>query len=333
MSLAVLLSTACQQPRELTDSERTSILAWLVCEECTAGERDSARVIGAPAVPFLAAVLDSVPAIIVDPMRTRLNNRWTPELGIARDAYVAAYMTNTESLARIRAARLLGDLDAETELREGLALGLARSYREDVIRAIEGALAAVIDPATAVTRVRVEPESLTVAVGGTTQPAVFVEDSASNLMAPANVVWLSSNATVASVSTTGVIAGLAPGTATITATVSGRSASTTVNVTENAPTTYILQISAGDHQSAGAGEYVSDSLSVTLQNTNGTPVSGATVHWGVLLGNGTIQPEVSSTGSNGSASTRWLLGVAGPQRVEARVTGAPAVVFRANANE
>jgi len=343
----MLLAGACTRQDGLTPADRQTVLNWLVCEECIDGERNAVVALGPPAIPILSSVLDSVPAVIVEPARTRLFNRWTPELGPDRDAYVASYVDNIESLARIRAARSLGDLRAEDELRAALDLARQRQYRADVLTEIEGALLSAGDPIAAPFGVRVSPAALTVAVGNTVQPAAFIEDSLSNIVA-GTPVWTSSNPTVATVDADGVITGMASGTAIVEAAVGGRSGSTVVTVTPTAPASNILEIVSGNNQSADTGERLPDPVRVRLMTSAGTPISGTEVSWTVLLGNGTVSAATTTTGSDGSTRIEWRLGVAGPQRLEASAPGGPAapgalgapgapgalpVVIRATAND
>lgn len=332
-ALTIVLLPACAPERvPLAGDAEETVHAWLVCEECIVGERQAVRAIGQPSVPYLASVIDSVPAVIVEPMRVRLFNRWTAAFGADRDAYVTNGVENIESLARIRAAQSLGDLFAAGELRDALALARSRNYREDVLREIEGALLAATRPVTAVNRVRVEPGTLTIPVGGTGEPAAFVEDSLGNVR-NATPTWTSSNANVATVDGSGIVTGVEVGTAVIRATWNGLSDTTVVTVTATPAVARVLTVTGGNHQSAGSGELLADSLVVTITTAGGEAVSGATVTWSVLLGGGTVQPVSTVTRPDGTARVAWRVGGAGPQRLEAGSQDAPAVVFRATAND
>jgi uncharacterized protein YjdB len=83
-------------------------------------------------------------------------------------------------------------------------------------------------PAASVT---VEPATVTVQSLRTTTLTATVKDAAGNVLAGRAVKWASSNLLVATVSESGVVTGLLPGTATISAAVDGKSGSTTVTVT------------------------------------------------------------------------------------------------------
>ncbi len=70
----------------------------------------------------------------------------------------------------------------------------------------------------------------TISVGGTLQLTATLTNSSGGAVTGQNVTWTSSNAGVATVSTTGLITGVAPGTADITAAAGGASETVTVNV-------------------------------------------------------------------------------------------------------
>src|SRR5206468_10532504 len=88
------------------------------------------------------------------------------------------------------------------------------------------------------------------------------------------VTWSSSNTAVATVSNSGLVSGVTPGTATITATSEGKSGTSSVTVT-NVPvaTVDVTPPSA----SVQAGQTVQ--LTATPKDAGGTPLSGRTVTW------------------------------------------------------
>ena len=78
--------------------------------------------------------------------------------------------------------------------------------------------------------VAVTPADPTVPIGADQQMTAAVSDANDNAIAGAEVGWTSSDASVASVSATGLVTGVAEGTATITATSGNVTGSTTVTV-------------------------------------------------------------------------------------------------------
>lgn len=91
--------------------------------------------------------------------------------------------------------------------------------------------------------VSVSPSSASVAVGGTVQLTATSRPSAAVTFA-----WATSNASVATVSQTGLVSGVAAGTATISASASGKTGSATVTVTGAPPPPPVGQVllAAGD---------------------------------------------------------------------------------------
>src|SRR6266566_2282495 len=82
-----------------------------------------------------------------------------------------------------------------------------------------------------VATVAVSPASASVQVGGTVQLTAVTKDSAGNTLTGRTITWASSNSTVATVSTTGLVSGLLIGSATITATSEAKSGSSAITVT------------------------------------------------------------------------------------------------------
>jgi uncharacterized protein YjdB len=91
-------------------------------------------------------------------------------------------------------------------------------------------------PPAPVASVTVSPGAVNLRTGESRQLSVTLRDAAGNVLTGRAVTWSSSNAVVASVSTTGLVTGLLPGQATITATSEGQSGSAraTVTLTEEA---------------------------------------------------------------------------------------------------
>lgn len=78
-----------------------------------------------------------------------------------------------------------------------------------------------------------EPQNPSVAKGSTVQLAGVGIYSDGSMRPISNVTWASSATNIASISATGLVTGVAAGQTTITATVNGNSAKTTVTVTSN----------------------------------------------------------------------------------------------------
>jgi alpha-tubulin suppressor-like RCC1 family protein len=97
-----------------------------------------------------------------------------------------------------------------------------------------------------VATVEVTPASGSVGIGDSLQLAAALKDADGNAISGRPVTWQSSNGLVATVSTSGLVHGLAPGSATITATAEGQSGSAAIGVTLRFST-----VSAGTDFSCG----------------------------------------------------------------------------------
>src|SRR5205807_1505175 len=128
--------------------------------------------------------------------------------------------------------------------------------------------------AVPVASVDVTPATASVQAGQTVQLTATPKDASGAPLSGRTVTWSSSNTTVATVSNSGLVSGVTPGTATITATSEGKSGTSSVTVT-NVPvaTVEVTPPSA----SVQAGQTVQ--LTATPRDANGAPLSGRTVTW------------------------------------------------------
>ncbi len=148
-------------------------------------------------------------------------------------------------------------------------------------------------------------------VGGTSQASAVAKDAGGNDLTGRPIVWTTDNAEVATVSQQGLVTGVKPGSATITATSEGKSGSATVTVSVPASEVVVTLpqpgLSVGFNLQAAA----------TVKDASGNPVQGQPVTWsssntavatvsqtgvvtGVARGNADI--IATSSGKSGSAS-------------------------------
>jgi len=152
-----------------------------------------------------------------------------------------------------------------------------------------------------VATVTVSPLNPEVEVGSSLAFTATPRDSAGNTLNNRPVVWTTSSAAVATVSGTGVVQGVAQGTTTITATIEGKSASTTVSVVAPLPppvaqVTVTLNssvVTVGQATTARARAYDASGVELT-----GLPVQFET-----------DQPAVASVSQDGRVKG-WLPGSA-----------------------
>jgi leishmanolysin/Big-like domain-containing protein len=165
--------------------------------------------------------------------------------------------------------------------------------------------------------ITVTPTSVTLgAVGQTQQLAAVVTDQDGATIASPSVTWSSSNAGVASVTSTGLVSGVGNGSATITATAGAVSATAAVTITQT-PTQ--LQKVAGDQQTANVGQTVPTPLAVQVNDATGHPIQGVTIGFTVEPELGTLGSPTAVTGADGRASTSLTIVGAGPIPVTATV--------------
>jgi len=124
-----------------------------------------------------------------------------------------------------------------------------------------------------VASVSVSPSAPTVGRGQTVQLTVTLRDAAGNVLSGRTVTWATSAGGIASVSASGLVTGVAGGTATITASSEGRDGTASVTVTEPVATVTVTPATA----SVQAGSTVQ--LTATPRDTNGNTLSGRTITW------------------------------------------------------
>jgi uncharacterized protein YjdB len=191
----------------------------------------------------------------------------------------------------------------------GVALGATA-----ITATVEGRVAQVAVTVTLppVATVAVTPTRDTLAVGGSRQFTVVTRDAQGAALTGRTIAWSSSNVAIATVSSTGSVAALAPGTVTITATSEGRTGTATVVVLARLASAVIVSPATG---TLVVGSTQALTTQVTDEQGNlltGRPVtysadvpSVATVSAaGVVtaLAPGTVRITATSEGRTGSAT-------------------------------
>jgi uncharacterized protein YjdB len=163
-----------------------------------------------------------------------------------------------------------------------------------------------------VATVAIVPSTPTVVMGATVQLTAQLRDSAGNLLTGRTVTWTSSQTGVATVNSSGLVSGVAVGTATITATSEGKSGSASLTVTP-VPVATVTIVPSTANVTAGA----TVQLAAQLRDSAGNSLTGRTVTWtsnrtsvatvngsGMVSGltTGTATITATSEGKSGSAS-------------------------------
>jgi len=134
--------------------------------------------------------------------------------------------------------------------------------------------AVILAPILAVGSVTVSPPTQTIIATATTTLSATVKDINGTTVTDRTVAWSSSNTNIANVSSSGVVTGVAPGTATITATAEGKSGTSTITV---------LPVPVGSVTLSPSAPNViigtTQTLTATVQDQNGTTVTDRIVNW------------------------------------------------------
>src|SRR5213595_2567446 len=172
--------------------------------------------------------------------------------------------------------------------------------------------AAVRIDSVPVASVTMSPTSGSARIGATVQLTGVTKDSAGNLLTRRTVSWMTSNASVATVSAGGLVTGMTAGSATITGTSEGNRGTSTITVT-NVPVARVTVTPAITSLLMGA------TLQLTAPPTDavGNPLSGRVVTWstntpgvatvrgtGLVTGSGVGAVTITATseGQSGSAA-------------------------------
>src|SRR6266487_3105206 len=139
-----------------------------------------------------------------------------------------------------------------------------------------------------VASVTVSPASATVAAGQSVQLTATPKDANGTPLSGRTVTWSSNNTSVAIADVNGNVTGLAPGSATITATSEGQSGTAAITVT-NVPVTSVTVTPA----SASIQQGQTIQLTATPKDANGNPLTGRTISWS---SSNTSVATVSSSG-------------------------------------
>jgi uncharacterized protein YjdB len=157
----------------------------------------------------------------------------------------------------------------------GLVTGVAVGSTT-IIATSEGisASAAISVANVPVASVVISPVTAAIFVGATVQLTATLKDAAGNVLSGRSITWASSAPAVATVSSTGLVTGVAASAVTITATSEGQtgSAAVTVNLVPVASVS-VAPVSA----LINVGQTVQ--LTATPRDANGTPLTGRLISW------------------------------------------------------
>ncbi|MEO7964470.1 MAG: Ig-like domain-containing protein [Gemmatimonadaceae bacterium] len=172
--------------------------------------------------------------------------------------------------------------------------------------------------ASMIRTVSVTPASSSIAAGGIVQLTATARDQKKNVVST-TFVWASSAPSIATVSSSGLVTGIAPGGATISATAGGRTGSAAVTVTGNPPPPPVGEVliaagdiascaSTGDEATAAVVSGISGTVAVLGDNVyeNGTATEFANCYnpsWGAFKSR--TKPSVGNHEFNTAGATGY----------------------------
>src|SRR5213082_2954310 len=171
-----------------------------------------------------------------------------------------------------------------------------------------------------VASVTVSPSPASVQQGATVQLTATPKDANGNPLSGRVVTWSSNNTAVARVNSSGLVTGVAAGTATITATSEGKSGTSTLTVTAVPVASVTVKPSPATVQQGSTVQ-----LTATPQDANGNPLSGRVVTWS---SNNTAVARVNGSGlvTGVAAGTATITATSEGQSGTSDVTVTPAPV-------
>lgn len=164
-----------------------------------------------------------------------------------------------------------------------------------------GSTSVTVTPVPVAT-VTVAPSPVTVVVQGTVALSATMKDASGNTLTDRAVAWTTSAPAVATVSPSGVVTGVAPGTATITATSEGRSGTATVTVTATLVPVATVTV---EPSTATVASGSTRTFTATVTDENGGVLTNRVVTWS--SSNPSVA-TVSSTGVVTAVATGALVG-------------------------
>ena len=229
----------------------------------------------------------SVASVVVAPQRA------TVAVGASVPITAEVLDASGRTLTGRKIAWLSGDPAIATVSGDGVVTGV-KVGTVQIAASAEGksAIAEVTVNPTPVASVRLTPTTRDLLVGQTVQLTAQTLDGQGNVLADRPVTFTTSNATVASVSTAGLVTALAPGSAVITGASEGKSAVATVTVTSVPVASVAVTPNASD---LVVGQ--TTQLKAEPRDASGQPLVGRTVTWS------TSAPNVASVSSTGLVTT------------------------------
>ncbi len=204
------------------------------------------------------------------------------QAGLTQAMKAAAKDANGNAIPGVVFSWMSSNPGVATVDREGTVRALAAGVTYVTAGAAHRSVTATVTvtPAPAA-RVGVSPATVSLVPGGTASLAATAEDAEGNPLAGRAVAWSTSAEGVATVSESGVVTAVAEGSATITATVDGKKATTAVKV-KPGPDATAARIAVTPATDTLDAIGASTQLVATVYSATGSAMAGATSKWSSL---------------------------------------------------
>src|SRR5205809_2124463 len=275
----------------------------VVGKHLASGKSDTATAVVSPVVVRVAAVVvaPATASVMVD-SAVQLVAIPVDSAGTALGGRAVTWTSGAAGVATVDGSGLV----------TGRAAGFAAITATCEGKSGSAAVTVAAPPPAAVASVSVSPASASVSVGQTVQLAATPKDANGNPLTGRTMTWSSGNTAVATVSASGIVTGVSPGAATITAASEGQSGSAAITVTSVPVASVAVSPASASVQTGQAVQ-----LTATPKDANGNPLSGRTIVWmssntaaatvntsgrvtGVAAGSATI--TATSEGKSGTAA-------------------------------
>ena len=177
-----------------------------------------------PTVAVASVTLSPSPIAVTEGKTVQLTATTKAADGSTLTGRTITWASSNENVAKVSASGLLTGVGAGTAAISAMSEGKADTASAEVTASV-----------VAVASVTMNATSATLKVGDSKQLVATAKDAAGNTLTGRTITWASSKPTVASVSSSGLVKALAAGSASITATVDGKSASSAITVEAVAP--------------------------------------------------------------------------------------------------
>ena len=239
----------------------TGVIPGTATITAATGGKSGTSTITVTLLPVATVTVTPSPAIVDVGRTIQLTATTKDLLGGTLDGRTVGWQSSNTNVATV----------SQTGVVTGVAVGTAVITATSEGKSGTSNVTVQLPPVNTVT---VAPLTATVFVAFTQQLTATLKDGNGNVLTGRTVTWQSSNNNAATVSATGLVTGVAPGTASITAVSEGKTGSSTITVTV-AP---VNTVTVTPNPSSVATS-LTTGLTATLKDANGNTLTGRPVTW------------------------------------------------------